>query len=196
MRATVHLLEHLLSPPKESLIYVTEQTTPMFACLASTYPNLVGSEFLGSMVPYGTANPNGVRNESITKLTFQSHTFDFILSFDVFEHVPDYLTALRECLRCLKSRGALMFTVPFDPARSDTLVVAVVHCNGDVQHLVTPEYHGDPLCSAGCLSYYTFGWELLDQIRNIGFSSVSAIIFWSLKFAYFGSSELLFVARK
>jgi Methyltransferase domain len=196
MRAAIHLFQRELSPTHDARLYITEQTTPLFQRLSRSYPGLTGSEFLGSTVSYGTINEHGVRNESITKLTFPSMLFDFILSFDVFEHVPDYLTGFLECLRCLRPGGTLLFTVPFDPEMSSNFVRARLDPKGGIEHFAPPEYHGDPLSSAGCLSYYTFGWELLDVVRTAGFADASALLFWSRHFGYLGRNQILFVAHK
>lgn len=60
--------------------------------------------------------------------------FDFIFSFDVFEHIPDYRAAFRECLRCLKPGGELVFTVPFSHSSERNIVRAEVNADGNVVH--------------------------------------------------------------
>jgi ubiquinone/menaquinone biosynthesis C-methylase UbiE len=55
---------------------------------------------------------NGVRRENATQLTFEDNSLDHILSFDVFEHVPSYLLAFKECYRTLRDGGTLMWSVP------------------------------------------------------------------------------------
>jgi SAM-dependent methyltransferase len=196
MRAAIHLFEREFSPNRNARLYVTEQTTPLFQVLSRSYPTLTGSEFLGSAINYGTSDHSGIRNESIVKLTFSSDLFDFILSFDVLEHVPEYLAGFRECWRCLSPGGKILFTVPFDPHMSSNLVRARVDRRGGIEHLAPPEYHGDPLSSAGCLSYYTFGWELLNAVRAVGFTDVSALSFWSSDYGYLGRDQIVFVAHK
>ena len=196
MRAAIHLLQREFSPSRDARLYITEQTTPLFQCLSRSYRGLTGSEFLGSTISYGTTDHRGVRNESIARLTFASELFDFILSFDVFEHVPDYLAGFRECWRCLRPGGTLLFTVPFDPEMSTNFIRARLDSEGGVEHLAPPEYHGDPLSSAGCLSYYTFGWELLNEVRTVGFTDASALLFWSRDFGYLGRNQIVFVVEK
>lgn len=197
MRAAVHIFEqecisHKLSPH----IYITEQSTPLFRAMHARYPNLIGSEYLGDTVPFGTTDSKGIRNESIISLTFPTNIFDHILSFDVLEHVPDYAKGFRECLRCLKPGGSLLFTVPFT-AKPETLVRARKHSDGTISHLLPPEYHGDPLNSKGCLCFYHFGWNLLDELRNLGFRDTRALIYWSRKLGYLGNgSQMIFKAHK
>ena len=68
--------------------------------------------------------------------------------------------------------------------------------DGVVHHLLPPEYHGDPINNDGCLCFYHFGWELLDQLRALGFSDVAAYFYWSRQFGYLGGDQLLFKAVK
>lgn len=197
VRASVHFFERFLEPVLNSRIFLTEQSTGLYGLLRKKYPRLTGSEYFGERIPYGTIDPaTGYRNESITKLTFDDSSFDYVLSFDVFEHVPDYSAALAECLRILKPGGTLLFTVPFDKGAQSNLVRARIAEDGAIEHLLEPEYHGDPINQDGCLAFYTFGWELLDDLRKQGFAAASAHFFWSDDLGYLGQEQLLFTARK
>lgn len=196
MRATIHLFRELFSPPRDAAMYFTEQTTPLFSWFAAHHRRAVGSEYLGDAVEFGERDERGIRNESLTRLTFAADGFDFVISLDVFEHVPDYRRAAGECLRVLRPGGSLLFTVPFRPDYQENLVRAVVREDGAIDHLLPPEYHGDPLSTAGCLAFYCFGWELLDQLREIGFQDVASYLYWSRGYGYLGSNLLLFTARK
>ena len=196
MRASMHILQQECAPPSGAALYITEQTTSLFRALHHRYPGIVGSEYLGDSQRRGPADRDGIRNEDLTQLTFESARFDHILSFDVFEHVPEYRTGFGECLRCLKPGGKLVFTVPFTKERS-TLVRARKNGDGSIVHLLSPEYHGDPLSEAGCLTFYHFGWDLLDDLRRLGFCSVGALLYWSVEFGYLGGGEqMIFVASK
>jgi hypothetical protein len=182
MRAAIHIFEQEFEPHQSSMIYITEQTTPLFHALVARYPTLIGSEYLGDTSPFGTLDAQGIRNESITKLTFPRDEFDYILSFDVFEHVPDYIKGFAECFRCLKPGGNLLFTVPFT-GNPNTLIRAQVNANGTISHLLPPEYHGDPLNTNGCLCFYHFGWDMLENVRELGFRDTVALIYWSATLA-------------
>lgn len=48
----------------------------------------------------------------VTKLPFLDNLFDCVALFDVLEHIEDDESALRECSRVLKPRGAFILTVP------------------------------------------------------------------------------------
>ncbi|MCF8143850.1 MAG: glycosyltransferase [Deltaproteobacteria bacterium] len=196
MRAAIHLFHLLCHPTPEIRLYLTEQTTQLFRWYENAYKNVTGSEFLGNSIPLGETNKDGILNENLTALTFADDCFDAILSFDVLEHIPNYQRALRECRRCLRAGGSLFFSVPFDLGAQHHLVRAEIDAEGEVRHLLPPEYHGDPINSDGCLCYYHFGWDLLDELRDLGFRDASAYLYWSDRFGYLGGEQLVFRAVK
>jgi hypothetical protein len=93
MRATLHFLDtHCPSIKKDSLVYVTEQSRPLYSGLGSfRYTNLIGSEYLGNACALGHSL-NGIRNEDMTHLTFPDRTLAAVLSFDV---LGIFLTTVR-----------------------------------------------------------------------------------------------------
>jgi len=197
VRGAIHFFEGILEAVPDDEIYVTEYLTPLYLYLQSKYKKLVASEYLGDAVPFGETDPSkGARNESLARLTFADDSFNFILSFDVLEHIPDYLSAFRECLRCLKPGGTLLFSAPFDRYSASNLVRAVVDERGEIEHIMPPEYHGDPVNVAGCLCFYHFGWELIGQIHEAGFVNASAHFFWSDPLGYLGDGQILLTAKK
>lgn len=196
MRATAHIFFQELLPNINSRIYLTEQTTSLYKWFQQSYSNVVGSEYLGEVIQYGMLNEAGIRNESLVKLSFEDEAFDYILSFDVFEHIPEYQKAILECYRCLKSGGKLYFSVPFVVTSEKNIVRAIHLETGEIIHLLTPEYHGNPLSAKGCLCFYHFGWALLEEIRNLGFEDAKALIYWSNELGYIGGDQLIFVATK
>lgn len=196
-RASIHFFEQFLQPSLNSSIFISEQATPLYAYLARKYPGLIGSEYFGDRIPYGeTDQRTGFRNESATQLSFANASLDFNLSFDVFEHIPNYLVAFEECLRVLKPGGSLLFTVPFDKGSYKNLVRARVGGEGRIEHLCEPEYHGDPINAQGCLCFYTFGWQILDELKRVGFSSAVGHFYWSDQLGYLGQEQFVFTAHK
>ena len=196
MRAAIHIFEQICQPQLDDAIFLTEQITPLFQWFARNYHDVVGSEYLANKVPFGQIDKRGLRNETLTGLTFADNQFSYILSFDVFEHIPDYEMALQECLRCLKPGGALVFTVPFARNSEKHTIRARILSTGELEHILPPEYHGDPLNSSGSLCFYHFGWGLLKQLHALGFSSATAYLYWSSEFGYLGHEQILFIAKK
>lgn len=196
LRGSIHMFDRYCSPQPEQNIYITEQTTPMYQWLTARYPHVTGSEYLGHQVAFGATTESGIRNESLTRLTFPDDHFDQILSFDVLEHIPDYRAALAECHRVLKPGGRLLLSVPFIMSAHETLIRAQVSETGEVRHLLPAEYHGDPLSSEGCLCFYHFGWDLLEGLDAAGFESAMALLYWSRDYGYLGGEQALFLATK
>ena len=196
MRATIHFLEDRVEPEPGASIYVTEQTTPLFHRLSARHERVTGSEYLGAALQLGDQDSRGIRNESVTRLTFAAEAFDHVVCLDVLEHVPDYRRGLAECHRVLRPGGTLLLSVPFRSRFQENLVRAVMDDRGEVRHLLPPEYHGDPLRDEGCLAFYCFGWEFLDDVRAAHFEDVAGYQFWSRDHGYLGPDLILFLARK
>ena len=140
MRATIHLFQTVLRPADGAPIYLMEQTSPLFESFSGTYPQSIGSEYLGTSIPFGESNARGIRNERATQLTFAAAQFERVISLDVLEHVPNFLHALAECRRVLRPGGTLLLSVPFRADYYENLLRAVVENDGSIRHLVTPEY--------------------------------------------------------
>ncbi len=196
MRAAVHLFDSLFEPTQSDRIYVTEQLTPMYTLLKRRFPRTIGSEFLGDEFERGGQDERQIRHEDLTELSFDDQCVDYVLSFDVLEHVPNYRLAFGECLRVLRPGGRMLFSVPFIAAHATTSVRARVEPDGSITHLLPPEYHGDPVRESGCLAFYHYGWDLLDELREIGFEAVEARHYWSEELGYLGPEQLIFTARR
>jgi len=196
LRFSIHVIDSLLNLNSKSSIYIMEQVTSMYSYMSDRYINLIGSEYLGEGgVPFGAANERGIRNEDCTKLSYAGESFDTILSYDVFEHIPNFGLAFEECYRVLKKGGRLLFSAPFNVNSYSNLIRAVHDNSGKVVHLLEPEFHGDPVGDGGILCYQHFGWEVIDELKKLGFSRVSAVIGWSEEFCYF-EPQIQFIAIK
>ena len=196
MRAALHFLRGNLAASDTDLVYITEQITPLYHAFERLFPLLIGSEYLSDGTSPGRTNAQHIRHEDVTHLTFPDAHLDIVASFDVLEHVPNYAAAFREFARCLKSGGSLLLSVPFFAHRTTTLTRARMRDNGDIEHLETPEYHGDPLSTAGVLCFYHFGWDLLDVMRSTGFVDANVHFYWSREYGYLGGRQLLIAAQR
>lgn len=190
MRAALQYLGDL-ALPKGAEIYMTEQVTPMFRYVSARYPNTQGSEYLPGK-ELGSVH-DGIRCEDLQALTFASESFDAIISLDVLEHIPDYRAGLSEMRRVLKKKGVLILTCPFNMQWEPSRAQARVNDRGEIEHLIpVPEYHGNPL-GPPSLSFNTFGWQLLDVMRQAGFSEAHLIPYRNSELGYVGGPFPLIV---
>ena len=192
LRSALHIFDSACSPSNDDHVYITEQTTPAFRYLSSLYPNLVGSEFLPDGIP-GKSNSEGIRHEDLTQLSFETGSLDSILSFEVLEHIPDFVSSLVEMARVLKPGGHLVWTAPFLPGQYENLRRAEMLPDGTINHIEEPEYHGDPIQKQGILCFHHFGWQLLDQLKEAGFRDAYASYYWSAHYGYYGGDAMTFV---
>ena len=195
IRGTYHVLTQEIAPAPDAAIYTTEMVTNFFTRMRDRYPALVGSEFIRPDLKPGTL-VNGMRHEDVQHLSFGADQFDVVVSMDVLEHVPDHKSAMGELCRVLRPGGALVLTVPFDLSRQQHETRAYIDESGELHHLMEPEMHGNPMSpEAGSLSYRTFGWEILDDLKGAGFTRAHVVEYWSREMLYFGEG-ICFVARK
>jgi len=195
MRATFHLFDLFMNPYPDKEIYISEQLTPIYDYFLKRFPNTIGSEFIGDSIPLGSVNENNIRNEDMRALSFEDNKFDAIVSLDVFEHIPLYKQAFRECVRVLKPGGSMMWSVPFLAFRNKTLIRAKI-INGEIKYFYPPEYHGDPLSSEGVLCFQYFAWDMIEDMKKAGFNEAYAINYQSAEFGYLGHNQFMFIATK
>jgi 2-polyprenyl-3-methyl-5-hydroxy-6-metoxy-1,4-benzoquinol methylase len=96
-------------------------------------------------------------------LTFPDERFDLVVTQEVFEHVFDYRLAFREVMRTVRPGGAHVFTTPKYKHLRKTEQRAV-RTNGHVRHLTEPEYHGNPIDTAGSLVTVHYGDDICDIV--------------------------------
>lgn len=118
---------------------------------------------------------NDIRYEDLTNLSFKDNSFSTIICIEILEHIPNYTAALHEMARVLTPGGRAILTFPW--LGKDTynhLIRAELTADGSIKHILPPEYHGDPAKPDKILSFRSFGWQILDELRAAGFSSASA----------------------
>ena len=196
LRACVQFIDAELGLRPNDSIYIAEQVTPLFNYLKTKFPGLIGSEYLGENVQPGFVNKNKVRHESATNLSFKDASLDAYLTFECLEHIPDFKKAFAEASRVLKKGGKFMWTVPFVALEYENIIRAFVDENGEVKHILEPEYHGDPVSDKGILCFTHFGWQMLDQVKQAGFDNAYAFLYSSEIYGYFGGEQVLFIAEK
>ena len=196
-RAAIDLFLHVGKPSARSRIWLTEQGSRVYTLLRERFPQLVGSEFLGPDFVSGTVDARGLRHEDLMKSSFADGSLDFVLTYDVLEHMPDPDSALRECARILAPGGCLMFSVPFLPLSPTSVQRARLTSDGTIEHLLPPQYHGDPVhADQGVLCYYEYGWDILDRLKQAGFKEATAMLCESGEYGYYGGVHIMFKAVK
>jgi SAM-dependent methyltransferase len=199
----LHLLNESASHDDSTRIYLTEQTTLLYKYVRERWKNVQGSEWfqpeaknrLTSHLQDLLSEPEQLRYEDVTDLRFSDQSKDVIISCDVLEHVPNYRGALKEFSRVLVPGGRLLLTVPFMDGHEKSLVRARMREDGQIEHFEEPEYHGDPVDPKGVLAFYTFAWDLLDEVKKAGFSQASWCLPWGPSQALFNSLWTLKAVR-
>ena len=108
-------------------------------------------------------------------LAVETASCHFAISQDELQDIEPLQSALAELARSLLPGGRLIFTIPFhiDLAAS----------------ILGP----GPAMRAGANQ---LGWDLLDQLKNAGFSDAEALLYWSEELGYLGNMNFLFLAIK
>jgi hypothetical protein len=191
-RLMATLIKQELDEQRKKHVYFMEQVTPIYNWATATFKkhNIVGSEYLGHEYEGGTIIKN-IRHEDVEKLSFTNDELDLIVSNDVFEHVPNPARAFAECFRVLKNGGMMLATIPFHSNNVLSVARAKI-ANGQLEHILPPAYHGNPVSADGSLVFSDFGWDVLKEMRAAGFSDVCVEIYASAKLGHLGREQLVF----
>ncbi len=155
-----------------------EKTTRLYRFAHARWPWLAGSEYLGDGRVSGRHywwsthwwRWRRTRHESITSCSCASASLDLLVHSDVLEHVYDTKQAAVECARVMRTGAIMLFTAPFFADRDHSLLRGHPLDDGSINHLETPEYHGDGMARGGIYTFHHFGWDLFDIFREAGFS--------------------------
>lgn len=148
----------LFAQPR-NIIYLQEQVTSSYKWALENFNKctVIGSEYMPNV-----ALP-GIRHEDVENLSFTDASIDIIVSQDVFEHVANPWQGFAECYRVLIPGGRMFMTIPF---AGNPAAVTVDR----VKQGLPDQYHGNPLSDQGSLVYSDFGWDLVGQLKKIGFA--------------------------
>lgn len=195
-RLVATLLKQALSDRQGQQIHFIEQVTSIYNWAAATFKQhtITGSEYLGHEYP-GGAVIKGVRHEDFENLSFSDGQIDMIVSNDVFEHVPNPAKAFNECARVLKAGGIMLATFPFHSDKDESVIRARLN-SGQLEKILPPAFHGNPVSADDCLVFTDFGWDLLSTIKRASFSKVGVDVYASEYYAHLGGGQLVFRAVK
>ena len=162
--------------------------------LSETMPNVTASQYEEGRRPGEIEN--GIRFEDLTCLSFADSEFDCIICMEVLEHIPDYRASLREMARTVKPGGRALLSFPWLGGEhyDHFIKAAEMLPDGTINHIHPPEYHGDPAKAEGILSFRSFGWKVLDEIRDAGFARASAMFVFGPLHGYFQLTNPIIVA--
>lgn len=107
---------------------------------------------------------SGVRCENLEALTFADESVDLHVTQDVMEHIFHPSKVFSEIARTLKPGGAHIFTVPIVNKHKPSRLRARIDDNGQISHLETPSYHGNPISDEGSLVTVDWGFDICRHI--------------------------------
>jgi len=173
-------------------LWFMEQVTPVFNWAHTALGNceVIGSEYLGPDCPSGT-EINGLRHEDCERLSFADGSLDMIVSNDVFEHVANPGQAFSECARVLKTGGQMIATIPFSMGSDKSITRAILNDRQELDHLLEPVYHGNPISEDGSLVFTDFGWNVLDEIIESGFRDCFFYIYHAPELGHYGNGLMV-----
>jgi SAM-dependent methyltransferase len=164
------------------------------AKLARDCPGYVASQFFPGAAPGEMVR--GFRNENLEALTFADASFDLTITLDVMEHVNQPDQVLREVARTLKPGGAYIFTVPTYKGKLVSERRAHYRADGGVDHLVEPEYHGNPVSDAGSLVTFHYGHDFAEMIAAWSGLDVEVVRFHDHRHGVIGDFTEVYVATR
>lgn len=149
-------------------IHLHEAITKFALAIKGRFPYVLASEYLPDAESQRRSFP--IPHVDICDSGLPGQCFDMIVSQEVLEHVPSMDAAFRDMARILKPGGKLLATVPFLRNAAQSLRKAALKQDGTIEYITEPEYHGNPVDSAGgSLVFEIPGWDVLDRMRNAGF---------------------------
>jgi len=126
----------------------------------------VSSQYDPSLTP-GEMHPRKkYLNQDLGDQTFSDESFDLVVTQDVFEHLPDPATAIKEIARTLKPGGAHVATVPLVRKWDSSRIRARVKADGEIEHILPPEYHGNPIDDKGSLVVTDWGYDIASYFQK------------------------------
>lgn len=183
---------------KRPKILGAEGITPTAQILRWSFPYYLPTEYLPTQTEKDNHYP--IQHLDLMDINLPSNNFDIFFSAHVLEHVPDVSSAIKQIVRVIKPGGVLVSTFPFDPMRLETITKARISNSGEVEHLMEPEYHGNPVRAGdGSLVFQLPGWDLIDMCYQAGLTDAKMMMIASTKYGVAAAGYLgifAIVARK
>jgi SAM-dependent methyltransferase len=127
-------------------------------------------KFLSRLPGLSYSEYGGPGSQDLMALSYDDASFDYVLTSDTLEHVPDFDRALSEIRRVLKPGGKHIFTIPIIWHRRTRQRAQAV--DGRIVHQLPPSHHGGPESSPDdYLVFNEFGGDVIERIEAAGFST-------------------------
>jgi hypothetical protein len=194
MRAMIHLF-HLLSAPslENSIQLVADDSSPVAVWFRQHYPYVsVKNETLADTAADTASDCDPGYLSSRTRCTsFASGQgdLDTILFSPVIRDYSRSISLFQDFLASLKPGGALFFSGVFE----SRAVHDFSRINGREMSCVSCKSFPDGVDDMGRLREIPCAWDLMDNLREMGFHDVSLYACWSQRFGYLGGD--VFLAR-
>jgi SAM-dependent methyltransferase len=135
--------------------------------LRRNFDHVLTSEFIPGQ-PLGQ-QVNGIHNEDVQRLSFESDSIDLVSSNQVFEHVPDDLLGFQECLRVLRTGGAMVLSIPLFESPATRRIAKLE--NSKVVFTGEPEYHDSRLGGAYSVPvfWHHAACDIAARVKSVGF---------------------------
>jgi SAM-dependent methyltransferase len=182
-----------LSEASHLSIYNTETYGSLHHYL-SRLKGYVCSDYFGPEYKSGDY-VNNIMHQDLMALSIQDNLFDYVITTDVFEHIPEPYVAYQEVYRVLKPGGRHIFTVPFYQTEIQDEKRAAIDDDGKIIYYKDPWYHIDPLRPEGILTYTVFSIEMLVKLSKIGFKTNMYLLYRPYN-GILGSNGLVFESIK
>eukprot|EP00121_Abeoforma_whisleri_P002630 Awhi_evm1s2366 len=195
------LPEAVQSPALSNQHIFNTETTGIIDQHLRSCQNYVHSEFLGVTHQSGEV-VGGILHQNLMETSYADDTFDFVLTSEVFEHIPFPYTAFQEIYRILKPGGYHVMSVPHVLAlKKDRILASLDKETGEITYHQPPQYHGEPNplaeggSSKGILCYTVFGQEMIKRLHAMGFE-VEVEHIYDEQYGLFTKSDAMFTMRK
>jgi SAM-dependent methyltransferase len=181
-------------PKYPNLVIYNTETGGALSRELSRMKNYFSSEYFGEGHKSGET-VNGKMHQDLMALSFENESIDFVISSDVFEHIPYPYKAHEEIYRVLRPKGRHIFTVPFYKTRFLDESRTSIDAEGNITHTMPPLRHGDPVRPEGALVHNIFALEMVVNLARIGFRTNVYLIhsYWR---GILGSGAVVFEAIK
>jgi len=130
--------------------------------LSGECKNYISSHFFEDQQPGSTVGE--FRCEDLEALTFADESIDLHITQDVLEHVFHPSRVFGEIGRTLRPGGAHIFTVPIVNKAMPSRLRASVTEDGQVRHIESPSFHGNPISEQGSLVTVDWGYDICEYI--------------------------------